>query len=130
MRVLLDTSIFVRAAVDGVAAMPSRVAQVLKAPSSVRLLSSISVTEIAIKHAISKIHFPPAEVERIAQDIRLTIIPYTARHARSFSGLPFFSDHRDPMDRMLIATAICEQIPIISSDRHFKRYPGLEVLWN
>ena len=47
--------------------------------------------------------------------------------ARGFLGLP--RHHRDPFDRMLIATALAEEIPLIGSDRLFKRYKGLKVIW-
>jgi PIN domain nuclease of toxin-antitoxin system len=42
-------------------------------------------------------------------------------------GLP--QHHRDPFDRMLIATALAEDIPVVTSDRRFKDYRGLRVIW-
>jgi len=36
--------------------------------------------------------------------------------------------HRDPFDRMLIATALFEGVPIISQDSEFKTYRGLRVI--
>jgi PIN domain nuclease of toxin-antitoxin system len=36
--------------------------------------------------------------------------------------------HRDPFDRMLIATALSEGVPIISQDGEFKSYRGLKVI--
>jgi PIN domain nuclease of toxin-antitoxin system len=36
--------------------------------------------------------------------------------------------HADPFDRMLIAQALAEELPIITSDTIFKRY-GVDVLW-
>jgi PIN domain nuclease of toxin-antitoxin system len=37
--------------------------------------------------------------------------------------------HRDPFDRMLIATALAENIPIVAAERSFKRYRALKVIW-
>ncbi len=37
--------------------------------------------------------------------------------------------HSDPIDRILIATALVEDIPIIGGDRLFKRYTGLKIIW-
>jgi PIN domain nuclease of toxin-antitoxin system len=37
--------------------------------------------------------------------------------------------HRDPFDRMIIATALVEGVPSISGDRQFARYKGLQVIW-
>jgi len=51
----------------------------------------------------------------------------TSDHALRLYGLP--RHLRDPFDRMLIATALAEDIPLIRSDRQFKRYKGLKVIW-
>lgn len=37
--------------------------------------------------------------------------------------------HRDPFDRMLIATALSEDVPIVSLDSEFKAYWGLKVIF-
>jgi PIN domain nuclease of toxin-antitoxin system len=37
--------------------------------------------------------------------------------------LPFFDDHRDPFDHLLIAQAMAENLAIVSDDRNFLRYP-------
>jgi PIN domain nuclease of toxin-antitoxin system len=42
--------------------------------------------------------------------------------------LPLFADHKDPFDRMLVAQAGVEGLPIVSSDRKLARY-GVEVIW-
>ncbi len=36
--------------------------------------------------------------------------------------------HKDPFDRLIIATSLIKQIPLISGDQKFKRYPS-QVLW-
>jgi PIN domain nuclease of toxin-antitoxin system len=43
------------------------------------------------------------------------------RHAAGVAELPFH--HRDPFDRLLIAQAMVEQIPIVSNDSAFDKYP-------
>ena len=57
----------------------------------------------------------------------LVNIPYTARHAMQLFDLPLH--HYDPFDRMLIATALVEGVPVVTGDREFKRYRGLSVIW-
>jgi PIN domain nuclease of toxin-antitoxin system len=37
--------------------------------------------------------------------------------------------HGDPFDRMLIATALAEDIAIVARDREFRKYKGLRVIW-
>jgi PIN domain nuclease of toxin-antitoxin system len=53
-------------------------------------------------------------------------------HLRRLARLPLFPDHKDPTDRIAIAQAIEERIPIISSDRQFHGYKrsGLEFIYN
>jgi PIN domain nuclease of toxin-antitoxin system len=36
--------------------------------------------------------------------------------------------HRDPFDRMMIAQALAEGIPIATKDRHFAAY-GVQIVW-
>ena len=47
-------------------------------------------------------------------------------HAAAVTVLPFH--HRDPFDRMIIAQAMVEHLPIISGDHVFDAYP-ITRLW-
>jgi len=50
-------------------------------------------------------------------------IKYVAKeHLRKLAKLPLVDGHKDMTDRMTIAQAITEKIPIISSDRKFRSY--------
>ncbi len=53
-------------------------------------------------------------------------------HLRALARLPLFTDHKDPTDRIIIAQAIAEKIPIISSDEKFHDYKrsGLKFVFN
>lgn len=58
------------------------------------------------------------------------VIPHRADHAIHYFSLPPPEvTHRDPHDRMIIATALLEKIPIPTSDAEFKKYSGLKVIW-
>ena len=46
------------------------------------------------------------------------------RHLKQLASLPIQGDHRDPSDRLIIAQAIADRVPLISSDRKFSRYRG------
>ncbi|MBV9267744.1 MAG: hypothetical protein JO061_16365 [Acidobacteriaceae bacterium] len=61
------------------------------------------------------------------RDLHLTIVPLTAFHAYRTFGLP--RHHNDPFDRLLIATALKEDVPRVATDREFKKYRGLRVIW-
>lgn len=70
-------------------------------------------------------------LERI-RDSGIVIVPINETHLASLATLPFFSDHHDPTDRMIIAQAIADRLPLISSDNKFKLYEshGLELVFN
>jgi len=53
-------------------------------------------------------------------------------HLRTLARLPLFPDHKDPADRVIIAQAITEKVPLVSSDRKFHNYKkyGLDFVFN
>ena len=50
----------------------------------------------------------------------------TLPHVLASESLPFH--HRDPFDRLLIAQATVEDMPIVAADPEFRRY-AIKVLW-
>lgn len=92
-----------------------------------RLVSPVSFTEIAIKANKGLTPLTREHVEKLIFDLDLTILPLTAEHSLQLFGLP--AHHSDPFDRMLIAAALAENIPIVASDREFKQYKRLRVVW-
>jgi len=56
----------------------------------------------------------------------IDLLPIDIRHLTKLIYLPFH--HRDPFDRILIAQAMVEGLPVISTDTVFKDY-GIEVIW-
>ena len=93
------------------------------------LISPATYWEIAIKVSIGKYQLPGPfadfMIEQIAQN-DLTILPITVGHAAVVASLPFH--HKDPFDRLLIAQAIVENIPVLSVDAAFDPYPVIR-LW-
>jgi PIN domain nuclease of toxin-antitoxin system len=55
------------------------------------------------------------------------VLPFTASHAFRLFDLPLH--HSDPFDRQIIAQAVEERIPVITSDETFHLYKGLQVIW-
>jgi PIN domain nuclease of toxin-antitoxin system len=53
-------------------------------------------------------------------------LPISAAHARGVRDLP--THHRDPFDRLLVAQALIERLPIVTTDARFADY-GVEVRW-
>ena len=126
MRVLLDTVTFLWAV-----SSPERVSRkamaVLGNGGVFRQLSVISLTEIAIKQARGKLTFDKEAVMRGVEDLQLQILPYTSAHAYALFDLPLH--HADPFDRQIIAQALAEDVPVVTSDRAFGLYPNLKILW-
>ena len=96
-------------------------------PENIPEISTVSISEIAIKTATRKLEFSRADVQDALDDLFIRILPYTADHAFLLFDLPLH--HRDPFDRQIIAQALYEEIPIITSDDKFSLYKGLEIIW-
>jgi PIN domain nuclease of toxin-antitoxin system len=98
-------------------------------PANSLLLSAGSLWEIAIKVSLGKLTLtiPYDEfVQGVIAGNSIEILPITVTHAQRLTTLPFH--HRDPFDRLMVAQAIEEALPIISGDLAFDSYP-VERLW-
>ncbi len=127
MRVLLDTTaLYAAAGVSDVAFTP-KVQRLLEHSETVRMVSPISFNEIAIKANKRLTPLTREHIEKLIFDLDLNVLPITAEHSLNLFGPPAY--HNDPFDRMLIATALAEDIPIVARDRKFKKYKGLRVIW-
>jgi len=126
LRVLLDTAVFIFA-VESPRRLSSRAAVVLKNPGNIRELSSISLTEIAIKTTLGKLNISAEDARQAIRDMDIHILPFTADHAFRLFELP--AHHRDPFDRQIIAQAFSEDVPVVTSDDKFSLYRGLKLIW-
>jgi PIN domain nuclease of toxin-antitoxin system len=93
-----------------------------------RVLSAASAWEIAIKYSIGKLELPEPPAEFVPSRMALTLTSPLAvqlSHALHASRLPFH--HRDPFDRLLIAQAQIEKLPVVTADDAFTDY-DIEVL--
>ena len=126
MRLLLDTVAFIWAV-----GSPDRISpKAMRAMQNVQAqleLSAISLSEIAIKRTLGKLDFDADDVRIGVADLKLRVLPYTADHAYQLFSLP--QHHADPFDRQIIAQALAEDIPVITSDEKFRLYKGLQVIW-
>ena|GEM_PF-7110355 len=63
----------------------------------------------------------------------ICVIDYVKKeHIQSMGNLVMANEHKDPADHMIIAHAITNKIPIISSDTQFRHYKsqGLNLVFN
>jgi PIN domain nuclease of toxin-antitoxin system len=126
VRLLLDTAVFVFA-IQTPERLSERARVMLANPSNLRELSSVSVVEIAIKVALGKLDLSSSAMEQGLEDMDVRVLPFTAEHAFHMFEVP--AHHGDPFDRQIIAQALSEKIPIMTSDEKFSLYKGLRVVW-
>ncbi|MBA2767306.1 MAG: type II toxin-antitoxin system VapC family toxin [Solirubrobacterales bacterium] len=87
--------------------------------------SIASLWETAIKVAVGKLRAPP-DLPAVVLRRGFTILPVSAEHAWAVRELPHH--HGDPFDRMLVAQAQVEGLPIATADPRFAAY-GIRVVW-
>ena len=93
------------------------------------LVSAASAWEIAAKVRLGKLPTAIDFVANFGQHLDLesfTVMAISAEHALRAGMLP--GPHRDPFDRMLIAQAQAENIPLISNETAFDSY-GIRRIW-
>ena len=118
MKLLLDTHIFLWALSE-----PNRLTQkqviAMEDPTNTVYVSSISITEIAIKASLGKLElvFDPLDA---AERSGFEMLDFSAKDALLLKDLPFH--HRDPFDRMLIAQAISRKLMIATQDSIIDQY--------
>lgn len=128
MNLLLDTHTFLWF-IDGNSRLSTTARTLIEEPTNSRFLSLASLWEMAIKVSMGRLTFTqpfaPLLIDQLQRN-RITLLDILFAHTVAVSQLPFH--HRDPFDRMLIAQAIVEQMPIISIDSVFDTYP-VTRLW-
>ena len=91
-------------------------------------VSAISAFEIAVKNTKRKLELPLLVEEWWKKTVahhNLDIIQITDDILLRAVSLPQI--HSDPADRIIIATAVMNDLPVVTSDSRFKRY-GVRVL--
>jgi PIN domain nuclease of toxin-antitoxin system len=93
------------------------------------VVSAASAWEIATKVRIGKLPQAAvfsAEMPRRVEMLGFSPLAVTLEHALRAGQLP--GPHKDPFDRMLIAQAQAENLPLISNERVFDAY-GVRRIW-
>ena len=128
MRLLLDTHSFLWF-ISGSTNLSPTARTLIEDASNQPLLSIASLWEMAIKLSLGKLSLAQPFEVLIPQQMRLNgikLLGIEIERTAAVSKLPFH--HRDPFDRLLIAQAMVEQMPIVSADTAFDTYP-VKRLW-
>jgi PIN domain nuclease of toxin-antitoxin system len=128
LKVLLDTHAFLW--IIGNDPRLSRSARdIFVCPENEVALSVASIWEILLKAATGKFTFPRPAGPFLRAELRktsVTVLPILLQHVLRVEQLPLH--HRDPFDRIILAQAVEEQIPLVSADSKLRLYP-VQVLW-
>lgn len=128
MKALLDTHALLWW-LDGDERLSAPAREWIGISNHVILVSAASAWEIATKVRIGKLPGAVEVAERYAECLAeqgFTPFAITTGHALRAGGLP--GPHRDPFDRMLIAQAQAEDVPLISNETLFDSY-GIRRIW-
>jgi PIN domain nuclease of toxin-antitoxin system len=127
VRLLLDTVTFIWAVESPERISRNAMRALMEPEHTIREMSAISLSEIAIKGAVGKVNLSREDVLLGIADLQIRVLPYTAAHAGYLFGLPLH--HTDPFDRQIIAQALAEDIPVVTCDDKFKLYQGIKRIW-
>ncbi len=136
-RYIVDSNIVIYKANDDVEHISRDVKAIIEDTANIISVPSKCVEELIYLQHSGRINVKPWKSPEdiygyIIEELQYEIKYVDKGHLRALTRLPLFPDHKDPTDRIIIAQAIAERIPLISSDTefpHYKRY-GLEYIFN
>jgi PIN domain nuclease of toxin-antitoxin system len=127
MRILLDTSCWLWMVASSDRLGP----QAREALSDTRnelLFSAASSWEIAIKYSLGRLPLPEPPERYIPSRMDATgVTPLRVEHSHALATSRLPPHHRDVFDRLLIAQAGLEDVPVMTSDSVFGGY-GIDVI--
>lgn len=93
------------------------------------IFSTVSAAEIGVKVSIEKLQLPRAATEFVKSEVEeagMRTLPLYMHHALRVAELPLH--HRDPFDRLLVAQAQMEGLPLMTADPKLVAY-DVEIIW-
>ncbi|OAV65247.1 PIN domain protein [Bacteroidales bacterium Barb4] len=137
MRYYLDTNMLVFILLDSDSDDISRkVYDILSDYSNMFYASSVAVNELMLLYKIGKVELSDCKsaegiISRIGQ-FGIEIVYYNQYHLAKYAALELADGHKDMNDHAIIAQAIADKIPLVSSDTKFHCYTGqgLDFVFN
>lgn len=139
MRIYLATNILAFLLLGNYDDISEDVLALFRDDETINLTSVVCVDELIHLCQIGKLPInkrspikSPGEITNWLDGIGVQIVGVGKKHLDDVAKLHLYEDHRDPNDRLIIAQAISDRIPLVSSDRKFDRYEkfGLEFIFN
>jgi len=128
MRVLVDTHTFLWALLEN-HRLSAKAKQILTSKEHELYFSLVSLWEIAVKMKIGKLNTVGSSVTYIRDEMAeygMELLPIRYEHILQLERLPLH--HSEPFDRLLIAQAVAESLPILTHDEKFPLYP-VKLIW-
>jgi PIN domain nuclease of toxin-antitoxin system len=126
---LLDTCALIWLASDHGALSPAA-RRVLEDADAALHFSAISALELERLKAVGRMTMrldADAWLATLAERYRLVEIPVDAAIAAAAVRLPPI--HKDPCDRIILATARLRRLAVVTADRIIPTYPDVRVIW-
>lgn len=124
MRVLLDTHILLWCLADD-PKLSNQARRLIENATEV-YISVASYWELAIKIGLGKLEVDLLEIRQAAEQSGFMEVPISSEHAIAILGLA--NHHKDPFDRLIVATAITEPMRLITADKLVAQYTELATL--
>ena len=130
MRYLLDTNAFILLNLD-FKALPLTYQRILADADNTFVLSPATVWEMAIKVRLGKLNLSGISLndltDRLRRKLKIGLLPIKQSQLLGIARLPKVKDHGDPFDLLIIAQALTENLPVLTSDGKFHLY-GVDVV--
>lgn len=129
MRVLLDTHVIIWALTE-----PQKLSAIARSlienRGNVLLASAASAWEIGTKYRLGKLQLLEATVLNYQSQLHhlgAEDLNVSASHALLAGQLAW--SHGDPFDRILVAQAMLENVPLVTSDSALATIEGVHLIW-
>ena len=124
MKLILDSCAFIDIAINASTLTPE-VISAYQSEDNDLFLSVASVWELGLKRSIGKLDFDITGAIELLSQNGINILDITLPISLLVNELPYH--HKDPFDRIIIATAKINDMGIITSDMAFKDY-GIKTI--
>jgi len=125
MRYLIDTHVIIWLAINS-SELPEEIKEIIKNPKNDIYICSVSLWEITIKMNLGKLNLK-LPLDKLLGDIKsygYNVLQVEDEYLCNLLTLPYI--HKDPFDRLIISTALVENLVIITIDENIQKY---DVPW-
>ena len=119
MRYLLDTHVVLWYFEDSTR-LSQKVEVLIDNPSNGIFVSAASLWEVSIKISLGKLELSFDDMLSEIENAGFIVLQTEGEYLRVLLDLPWI--HKDPFDRLLVATATCESMTLLTNDGNMQKY--------